>query len=136
MFGAFFIGLGSRPHFIGIDPPSPLQLPASFMLARGHSADNVCVACWQTGKRGNDMADKRAKRTSQQTEQLASSGVVKITVRLDELVAKRLGVESVMTGESQSDIANRVLGAYLSGWRLPSKVGGVVAPAENTENAA
>jgi hypothetical protein len=82
------------------------------------------------------MADKRSKRTGQQTEQLSSSGVVKITVRLDELVAKRLGVESVMTGESQSDIANRVLGAYLSGWRLPSKVGGVVAPVEINENAA
>ncbi len=82
------------------------------------------------------MADKRSRRSGQQSEPLASSGVVKITVRLDELVAKRLGVESVMTGESQSDIANRVLGAYLSGWRLPSKVGGVVLPAENTENAA
>jgi hypothetical protein len=94
---------------------------------------------WHAGKlasRGNDMADKRARRSGQQTEPLASSGVVKITVRLDELVAKRLGVESVMTGESQSDIANRVLGAYLSGWRLPSKVGGVVPPTENTENAA
>jgi hypothetical protein len=82
------------------------------------------------------MADKRAKRTGQQPEQPASSGVVKITVRLDELVAKRLGVESVMTGESQSDIVNRVLGAYLSGWRLPSKVGGVVPLNENAENAA
>jgi hypothetical protein len=82
------------------------------------------------------MADKRSKRAGQQTEPSASSGVVKVTVRLDELVAKRLGVESVMTGESQSDIANRVLGAYLSGWRLPSKVGGVVIPAENVENAA
>lgn len=82
------------------------------------------------------MADNKARRSSRQTEQPASQGVVKITVRLDELVAKRLGVESVMTGESQSDIANRVLGAYLSGWRLPSKVGGVVLPAENTESAA
>ncbi len=82
------------------------------------------------------MADKRSRRSGQQTEPLAGSGVVKVTIRLDELVAKRLGVESVMTGESQSDIANRVLGAYLSGWRLPSKVGGVVLPAENTENAA
>jgi hypothetical protein len=82
------------------------------------------------------MSDKRSKRSGQQTEQLASQDVVKITVRLDGLVAKRLGVESVMTGESQSDIANRVLGAYLSGWRLPSKVGGVVLPAENTESAA
>jgi hypothetical protein len=82
------------------------------------------------------MGEKRAKRASQQTEQPASTGVVKVTIRLDELVAKRLGVESVMTGESQSDIANRVLGAYLSGWRLPSKVGGVVPPTENTEDAA
>jgi hypothetical protein len=94
------------------------------------------MANWHHGKRGNDMVDKRSKRTGQQSEQPASSGVVKITVRLDELVAKRLGVESVMTGESQSDIANRVLGNYLSGWRLPSKVGGVVLPAENTESAA
>jgi hypothetical protein len=46
----FFVGLVSRPHFIGTDPPSPLHLPASFMLAGGHSADNVYVACWQTGK--------------------------------------------------------------------------------------
>jgi hypothetical protein len=82
------------------------------------------------------MADNKARRSSRQTEPLASSGVVKVTLRLDELVAKRLGVESVMTGESQSDIANRVLGSYLSGWRLPSKVGGVVLPADNTESAA
>ncbi len=82
------------------------------------------------------MAEKKAKRSGQQTETVALTKVAKITVRLDELVAKRLGVESVMTGESQSDIANRVLGAYLSGWRLPSKVGGLVVPTENTDNAA
>jgi hypothetical protein len=82
------------------------------------------------------MGDKRATRARRQTEQPASTGVVKVTVRLDELVAKRLGVESVMTGESQSDICNRVLGSYLSSWRLPSKVGGVVLPNENAENAA
>jgi hypothetical protein len=82
------------------------------------------------------MSDKRAKRSSRQTEQSASQDVVKVTIRLDGLVAKRLGVESVMTGESQSDICNRVLGSYLSSWRLPSKVGGVVPPNENSENAA
>ncbi len=82
------------------------------------------------------MGDNRAKRSGRQTEQPATTRVVKVTIRLDELVAKRLGVESVMTGESQSDIANRVLGSYLSGWRLPSKVGGVVLPAENAESAA
>ncbi len=82
------------------------------------------------------MADKRSRRSSQQSETVASSGVVKITIRLDELVAKRLGVESVMSGESQSDIANRVLGAYLSGWRLPSKVGHAVEPVGSTESAA
>jgi hypothetical protein len=69
------------------------------------------------------VAEKKAKRPSQQTEQPATLELVKITVRLDPIVAKRLGVESVMSGESQSSIANRVLGAYLSGWRLPTKVG-------------
>jgi hypothetical protein len=62
--------------------------------------------------------------------------VVKVTLRVDELVAKRLAVESVMTGESQSDIANRVLGHHLSSWRLPSKIGGVVLPSDNAENVA
>ncbi len=89
------------------------------------------LAMWSMG-----MADKRARRSGRQTEQPPSQGVTKVTVRLDELVAKRLGIESVMSGESQSQIANRVLGAYLSTWRLPSKVGGVVLPAENTESAA
>jgi hypothetical protein len=82
------------------------------------------------------MADKPTRRARGQSNPLPSPTHVKMTFRLDELVGKRLGVESVMTGESQSDIANRVLGAYLSQWRLPSKVGGVVGPVDSTENAA
>jgi hypothetical protein len=131
-----FPGRGAWSFFIHrhrSQPPFPLP---EFVLARRRERRYPMLANWHHGKRGNDMADKRSRRSGQQTETLASSGVVKVTIRLDELVAKRLGVESVMTGESQSDIANRVLGAYLSGWRLPSKVGGVVLPAENAENAA
>jgi hypothetical protein len=82
------------------------------------------------------MSDKRARRSGRQAEVSATSGVVKVTLRIDEIVAKRLAVESVMTGESQSHIANRVLGHHLSAWRLPSKVGGVVLPNENADNAA
>jgi hypothetical protein len=83
-----------------------------------------------------DMAEKKAKRSGRQTEATANDGIVKVTLRIDELTAKRLAVESAMTNESQSHIANRVLGNYLNAWRLPSKVGGVVLPAENTESAA
>ncbi len=82
------------------------------------------------------MADKPTRRARGQSNSLPSPTHVKMTFRLDELVAKRLGVESVMSGEGQSDIVNRVLASYLSAWRLPSKVGGVVPPNENAENAA
>jgi hypothetical protein len=86
--------------------------------------------------RGVDMAEKKAKRSGRQTDVAANGGIVKVTLRIDELTAKRLAVESAMTNESQSHIANRVLGNYLNAWRLPSKVGGVVLPADNNENAA
>lgn len=79
------------------------------------------------------MSDKKTRRSTRQPEQSATPRVTKVTLRLDELVAKRLGVESVMTGESQSDIANRVLGAYLAAWRLPSKVG--IGPTNGGEPA-
>ncbi len=82
------------------------------------------------------MGDRKAKRSSRQTEGTATSGIVKVTLRLDELTAKRLAVESAMTNETQSHIANRVLGEYLSAWRLPSKIGGVAIPADQNESAA
>jgi hypothetical protein len=86
------------------------------------------------------MAGKQTRRGKQHADQSVHSGIVKVTLRLNELTAKRLGVESVMSGESQSDIAERVLSAYLSAWRLPSKVGGTPHqpsdPSGGAENAA
>lgn len=70
------------------------------------------------------MAIKKTRRGGRQAEALANGGISKVTLRLTDLTAKRLGVESVMTGETQSQIAERVLSAYLSAWRLPSKIGG------------
>ena len=82
------------------------------------------------------MSKERARRSGRQAEVSTATKVAKITIRLDEVVAKRLGVEAVMTGRSQSEIANRVLGQYLEGWRLPSKIGATITPADPAVNAA
>ncbi len=63
----------------------------------------------------------------------ASDGAVKVTLRLSDMTAKRLAVQSAMTGESQGAIAERVLSAYLAGWRLPSNLG--AAPPVSTDRA-
>ncbi len=70
------------------------------------------------------MAGKATRRQGDRSAsgKSASGGPVKVTLRLTEMTAKRLGVQAVMTGESQSDIAERVLSAYLAGWRLPSNL--------------
>jgi hypothetical protein len=44
---------------------------------------------------------------------------VKVTLHLTVGTAQRLGVESAMRRISQSAIAEEVLSAYLSRWRLP-----------------
>lgn len=86
------------------------------------------------------MATKPSRRRRGQGESPAGCGVTKVTLRLTEQTAKRLGVEAVMSGESQSAIAERVLAAHLSAWRLPSKVGGLpdppVEPGGSAESAA
>lgn len=74
------------------------------------------------------MARKPYKATGRQVEASESPGLTKKTFRLSEMTAKRLGVESVMTGESESGIVERVLSAYLHGWRLPSKAGAPTPP--------
>jgi hypothetical protein len=50
----------------------------------------------------------------------ASPETVKVTLHLTVGTAQRLGVESAMRRISQSAIAEEVLAAYLSRWRLPS----------------
>ncbi len=86
------------------------------------------------------MGRKPAKGPGRPSEASESQGLVKKTFRLSEMTAKRLGVEGVMTGESESGIVERVLAAYLHGWRLPSKTGGATPPpageADRAEDAA
>jgi hypothetical protein len=50
----------------------------------------------------------------------AGPGSVKVTLHLSVETAQRLGVESAMRRISQSAIAEEVLAAYLSRWRLPA----------------
>jgi hypothetical protein len=50
----------------------------------------------------------------------ANAITVKVTLHLTVGTAQRLGVESAMRRISQSAIAEEVLAAYLSRWRLPS----------------
>ncbi len=86
------------------------------------------------------MAGKPGRKPRQNAESPPSSGFVKVTFKLSDLTAKRLGVQAVMTRESQSDIVEKVLSAYLSGWRLPSRVGAEpnlqLDPPDSAENAA
>jgi hypothetical protein len=49
-----------------------------------------------------------------------SPSTVKVTLHLSVETAQRLGVESAMRRISQSAIAEEVLSAYLSRWRLPA----------------
>ncbi len=49
----------------------------------------------------------------------ASTKSVKVTLHLSVETAQRLGVESAMRRISQSAIAEEVLAAYLSRWKLP-----------------
>lgn len=74
------------------------------------------------------MAGKATRRSRRLADESAAPGTVKKTFRLADLTAKRLGVESVMTGEPESRIVDRVLTEYLSRWRLPSKTGGAESP--------
>ena len=80
------------------------------------------------------MAAKR-QSAKRQSESAANPDVVKLTVRISSLTAKRLGVESVMTGKSQSDIVESVLAVHLAGWRLPSKAGVVGTYPESSDFA-
>ena len=74
------------------------------------------------------MGRKPSKAAGRAPGESESQGPVKKTFRLSDLTSKRLGVESVMTGESESAIVERVLAAYLHGWRLPSKTGSTPPP--------
>lgn len=82
------------------------------------------------------MDAKPVRRGRRTADKSVNPATVKVTLRLSELTAKRLGVEAVMTGEGISQIADRVLSAYLSAWRLPSKVGGIPAPHINLTDGA
>ncbi len=86
------------------------------------------------------MARKSARGPGRPADEPESQGLVKKTFRLKDMTAKRLGVEAVMTGESESGIVERVLSGYLHGWRLPSKTGGATPPpagdAGSAEDAA
>ena len=55
----------------------------------------------------------------------ACPSTVKVTLHLSVETAQRLGVESAMRRISQSAIAEEVLSAYLSRWRLPAVAGAV-----------
>ncbi len=82
------------------------------------------------------MSRKSAKGPRRPVDESEGPGLVKKTFRLGGLTAKRLGVESVMTGESESGIVERVLAEYLHGWRLPSKTGGATPlPAGDADRA-
>ena len=87
------------------------------------------------------MAAKRAGRRAGRAangHDGESSGldVVKVTLRLSGDTARRLGVESVMSGEPQSSIAERVLAAHLKRWRLPSTIEPAPAPASASADSA
>lgn len=49
----------------------------------------------------------------------AGVDVAKVTLRLTVRTARRLGVQAVMSGRSQSDIAEDILAAHLTIRRLP-----------------
>jgi hypothetical protein len=65
-----------------------------------------------TGGRSGDVPETDAGSPSIQT-------TVKVTLHLSVETAQRLGVESAMRRVSQSAIAEEVLAAYLSRWKLP-----------------
>jgi hypothetical protein len=65
-----------------------------------------------TGQGQGNMSDKNG-------ESPASPTNVKVTLHLTVETAQRLGVESAMRRISQSAIAEEVLSAYLSRWKLP-----------------
>jgi hypothetical protein len=65
------------------------------------------------GRRQGDVPDKKDGSP-------ASLMTVKVTLHLTVGTAQRLGVESAMRRISQSAIAEEVLAAYLSRWKLPA----------------
>ena len=74
------------------------------------------------------MARKSARQHSGVTSEEAGGSpacptTVKVTLHLGVATAQRLGVESAMRRISQSAIAEEVLSAYLSRWKLPEVPG-------------
>jgi hypothetical protein len=64
------------------------------------------------------LGDAHAAQKSGGAAAIANS--VKVTLHLTIETAQRLGIESAMRRVPQSAIAEEVLAAYLSRWRLPS----------------
>jgi hypothetical protein len=81
--------------------------------------------CRHDGKEARRMGQKatgqrQGDRSDQNGAPHASPGSVKVTLHLNVETAQRLGIESAMRRVSQSAIAEEVLAAYLSRWRLPT----------------
>jgi hypothetical protein len=70
----------------------------------------------KAGQRPGSVSDKDG-------DSPVSPVTVKVTLHLSVGTAQRLGVESAMRRISQSAIAEEVLAAYLSRWRLPAVAG-------------
>jgi hypothetical protein len=70
------------------------------------------MASKATGQRQVGVSDRNGASP-------ASPASVKVTLHLSVETAQRLGVESAMRRISQSAIAEEVLSAYLSRWKLP-----------------
>jgi hypothetical protein len=70
---------------------------------------------------GRNDTERRQGGPSDRTEgSPGSTHTVKVTLHLTVGTAQRLGVESAMRRISQSAIAEEVLAAYLSRWKLPA----------------
>jgi hypothetical protein len=70
---------------------------------------------------GRDDTERRPGDPSDRIEDSpVSTKTVKVTLHLTVGTAQRLGVESAMRRISQSAIAEEVLAAYLSRWKLPA----------------
>jgi hypothetical protein len=111
-------------------PPSTASppIPAAFVVGRQDFLKIAAPAADRLRRQdGKEESRMGRKTTGQEPGGLSgmhggspgSQETVKVTLHLTVGTAQRLGVESAMRRISQSAIAEEVLAAYLSRWRLP-----------------
>jgi hypothetical protein len=108
------MGSSARPDFLKEpgsisrrEPGSPIE------MCRHDGKEAKRMGRKATGQRPGDLAE-------QDGASHASPRTVKVTLHLGVETAQRLGIESAMRRVSQSAIAEEVLAAYLSRWKLPT----------------